>query len=95
MLRAGLEGIKQNYSLPEPIEKNIYALSEEEKKKLGIESLPGSLGEAIEYAEKSELLRDTLGEHIFNQLMALKKAECDEYRIQVTEYELAKYLPIL
>ena len=95
MLRAGLEGIKQNYSLPEPIEKNIYALSEEERKKLGIESLPGSLGEAIEYAEKSELLRDTLGEHIFNQLMCLKKAEWDEYRIQVTEYELAKYLPIL
>ncbi len=95
MLAAGLKGIKQGYELPKPIERNIFALSEEEKKELGIDSLPGSLGEAIAYAEKSELLKETLGEHVFNELIALKKAEWDEYRVQVTEFELQKYLPIL
>jgi len=95
MLRAGLEGIKKNYQLPEPIEKDIYHMSEEERKSLGIENLPGSLGEAISYAEKSELLRDTLGEHVFNELIKNKKIEWDEYRIQVFPYEIEKYLPIL
>ncbi len=95
MLGAGLKGIKEGYELPAPIEKNIYALTERERQELGIDSLPGSLAEAIEYAKKSELLREVLGEHVYNELLALKKAEWDEYRIQVTEYELKKYLPIL
>ena len=95
MLGAGLKGIKEGYELPEPVEKNIFALSEKEKEELGIGSLPGSLGEAIECASKSELLKEILGEHVFNELIALKKAEWDDYRIQVTEYELEKYLPIL
>jgi len=95
MLGAGLKGIKEGYELPEPVERNIFALSEKEKEELGIGSLPGSLGEAIECASKSELLKEILGEHVFNELIALKKAEWDDYRIQVTEYELEKYLPIL
>ena len=95
MLRAGLEGIKKGYSLPEPIEKDIFHMTEEERKSLGIDSLPGSLGEAISYAEKSDLLKDTLGEHIFNELIKNKKLEWDEYRIQVFPYEIKKYLPIL
>lgn len=95
MLRAGLEGIKKGYQLPEPIEKDIFHMSEEERKALGIDSLPGNLGEAIEYAEKSELLKDTLGDHIFNELLENKKLEWDEYRIQVFPYEIEKYLPIL
>jgi glutamine synthetase len=95
MLSAGLKGIKEGYSLPEPVEKNIFKLTEEEKKELGIDSLPGSLGEAIAYAEKSELLRETLGDHVFNELITLKKKEWDDYRVRVTEYELEKYLPIL
>ncbi|RLG12113.1 glutamine synthetase [Candidatus Pacearchaeota archaeon] len=95
MLAAGLKGIKEGYPLPEPVERNIYKLTEEERKKLGIDTLPGSLGEAIAYAEKSELLRETLGEHVFKELIALKKQEWDEYRIQVFEYEIKKYLPIL
>ncbi|NPA40480.1 MAG: glutamine synthetase [Thermodesulfobacteria bacterium] len=95
MLAAGLKGIKEGYSLPEPVEKNIFKLTEEEKKALGIDSLPGSLGEAIAYAEKSDLLKETLGEHVFNELIAIKKQEWDEYRVQVFPYELEKYLPIL
>ncbi len=95
MLGAGLKGIKEGYELPEPVERNIFALSEKEKEELGIGSLPGSLGEAIDCAKKSDLLKEILGEHVFNELIALKKAEWDDYRIQVTEYELEKYLPIL
>ncbi len=95
MLRAGLEGIKRNYIIPDPIEKDIYHMSEEERKALNIESLPGSLDEAIKYAEKSELLRDILGDHIFNELILNKKLEWDEYRIQVFPYEIEKYLSIL
>ncbi|AEH23338.1 glutamine synthetase, type I [Thermodesulfobacterium geofontis OPF15] len=95
MLAAGLEGIKKGYRLPDPIEKDIYHLSEEERKALGIDNLPGSLGEAIEYAEKSELLKETLGEHVFKELLNNKKLEWDEYRIQVFPYEIEKYLPIL
>ncbi len=95
MLAAGLKGIKEGYSLPEPVERNIFKLTEEEKKQLGIDSLPGSLGEAIACAEKSELLRETLGEHVFNELIAIKKQEWDEYRVQVFPYELEKYLPVL
>jgi len=95
MLAAGLKGIKEGYSLPEPVERNILKLTEEEKKQLGIDSLPGSLGDDIAYAEKSELLRETLGEHVFNELIAIKKQEWDEYRVQVFPYELEKYLPIL
>lgn len=95
MLRAGLEGIKKGYSLPEPIEKDIFHMTEEERKSLGIDSLPGDLGEAISYAEKSDLLKNTLGEHIFNELIKNKKLEWNEYRIRVFPYEIEKYLPIL
>jgi glutamine synthetase len=95
MLAAGLEGIKKGYKLPDPIEKDIYHLSEEERKALGIDNLPGSLGKAIEYAEKSELLRETLGEHVFREFLNNKKLEWEEYRIQVFPYEIEKYLPIL
>ncbi len=95
ILRAGLEGIKRNYVLPDPLEKDIYHISEEEKKTLRLDRLPGSLDEAIRYAEKSELLRDILGDHIFNELILNKKLEWNEYKIQVFPYEIEKYLPIL
>ena len=68
---------------------------EEERKERGIESLPASLGDAIALTEKSELVRETLGEHAFQRFIWNKKNEWDEFRIQVTEWELQKYLPIL
>lgn len=95
MLAAGLEGVKNKYPLPEPIEEDIFRLTEKERKQRKIESLPGSLIEAIEFAEKSDLLRRTLGEHIFNKFIDNKKIEWDMYRTQVTGYEIEKYLPIL
>lgn len=95
MLIAGLKGIENKYPLPEPVEKDVYHMDPEERKALGIEELPGSLIEAIEYAEKSEVLREALGDHIFNQLISSKRIEWDDYRIRVTEYEIQKYLPIL
>jgi len=95
MLMAGLKGIEEKYELPEPMEKNLYHLTESERKELGIESLPASLGEALAVTEGSELVRQTLGDHTFERFIQVKKWEWDEFRIQVTEYELSKYLPIL
>lgn len=95
ILGAGLEGIEKEYSLPEPVEENVYFMSEEERKAKGIENLPGSLIEAIEITEKSELVRKVLGEHVFKNFIENKKIEWDNYRKQVTSYELKTYLPIL
>jgi len=95
MLHAGLTGVEKKYKLPEPIEKDVYHLEPEERKALGIDNLPGSLIEAIEYAEKSEILKEALGDHIFTNLIESKKKEWDEYRIRIFPYELEKYLPIL
>ncbi len=95
MLHAGLDGIEKEYKLPEPMEKNLYHLSGEERKELGVESLPDSLGEAVLIAEQSELVKKALGEHVFSRFIAIKKKEWEDYRIQLTEYELDKLLPIL
>ncbi|HDO25254.1 MAG TPA: glutamine synthetase, partial [Nitrospirae bacterium] len=95
MLAAGLEGIEKGYKLPEPIEKDIFRLDDKAKKKLGITSLPGSLAKAMEITEKSEVVSKALGDHIFNNFIASKKMEWDEYRIRIHPYELEKYLSIL
>jgi len=95
MLAAGLEGIEKEYSVPEPIEENVYEMVEEERKKRGIETLPASILEAIELTANSEVVRKALGEHVFNAFIRNKRIEWDEYRTQVTEYELKKYLPVL
>jgi glutamine synthetase len=95
MLNAGLKGIEKGYKLPEPVEMDVYHLSGEERQKLNIDTLPGNLNKAIDYAEGSELLRETLGSHIFEQFITSKKVEWDDYRIQIHPYEIEKYLPIL
>ena len=95
MLAAGLEGIEKEYELPEPVEQNIYRMSEEERRELGIASLPGSLIEAIQLTEKSKLVRKTLGNHVFNSFIASKKVEWDDYRKCVHPYEIERFLPIL
>ncbi|MCF7878459.1 MAG: glutamine synthetase family protein [Candidatus Omnitrophica bacterium] len=95
MLAAGLRGIEENYQTVEPLEKDVYRLTREEMKEMGIKCLPGSLIEAIEIAEKSDLLRETLGDHIYNNLLYGKRVEWDEYRMQVHGYELDTYLPTL
>jgi glutamine synthetase len=95
MLAAGLAGIEEGLEAPEPVEANVYHMSEEERKRRGIGSLPASLLEAIQLTEKSELVRKALGDHVFNAFIENKKIEWDHYRIHVTDYELARYLPIL
>ena len=95
MLAAGLKGIQEKYELPDPIEKDVYHLSVDERKELGIESLPGSLIEALELTEKSDLVRDALGEHVFNSFILSKKVEWDDYRMKIHPYEIEKFLPIL
>jgi glutamine synthetase len=95
LLQAGLEGIEHGYELPEPMEKNLYHLTPEERRRLGIEQLPATLGEAIELTAQSELVLRTLGEHTFNRYIEIKRQEWNDYRIQVTPWELQRYLPIL
>jgi glutamine synthetase len=95
MLAAGLDGIKNNLLVPDPIEENVYEMNAEEREARNIGTLPGSLAEAIQLAENSELIRETLGDHVFKSFIENKKKEWDEYRTQVTEYELEKYLPIM
>jgi glutamine synthetase len=95
MLAAGLEGIEKGYEVPDPIEENVYEMTKEERQKRGIGTLPASLYDAIMVTEKSELVRKTLGEHVFSAFIKNKKIEWDHYRTQVTEYELERYLPIL
>jgi len=95
MLAAGLDGIEKGYDLPKPIEENVYEMTEAERRKRKIGTLPSNLYEAIEICEKSQLVRSALGDHVFKAFIKNKKIEWDEYRTQVTEYELKKYLPIL
>ncbi len=95
MLRAGLEGIKNKENLKPPVEADVYEMSEIERKANKIDVLPGSLIEAIEEAEKSKILKDALGDHVFEKLIVNKKIEWDMYRIKVTDYEIDRYLSIL
>ena len=95
MLAAGLEGIAKDCQPPEPVEENVYEMTDKERKARGIGTLPGSLGEAIELAEDSALVRKALGDHVFEAFIKNKKIEWDMYRMQVTDYEVKKYLPIL
>ena len=95
MLAAGLKGVEESYPLPEPVEEDIYEMDEVAREREGITSLPGSLFEAIQELEQSELMRETLGDHIFNKLIANKKIEWDRFRTHVSAYEIENYLAIL
>jgi len=95
MLAAGLEGIEKKYELPEPANDNIYKMTGEERERARIKSLPEDLLEAIKLTEKSELVRKALGDELFTFFIRNKKLEWDEYKAQVTQYEIDKYLPIL
>ncbi len=70
-------------------------MSDDDRKKAGITSLPGSLNDAIQLTEESKLIREALGEHVFKAFLANKKAEWDAYRMNVTQWELERYLPLL
>ena len=95
MLAAGMKGIEEGYELPREAEDDVWSLTERERKSLGMEPLPKNLNEAIEIAEGSELLAETLGEHVFDFFLRNKRAEWDEYRVQVSAYERDRMLPVL
>ena len=95
MLAAGLEGIEKGYEVPEPVEENVYEMSDEERQRKGIGTLPASLWEAVQLTKKSEVVRRALGDHVFDAFIKNKRIEWDQYRTQVTDYELKRYLPIL
>ncbi|MGA2361244.1 MAG: glutamine synthetase family protein [Candidatus Aminicenantales bacterium] len=103
MLAAGLDGIRKKESLVDPVEENIYHMSGTRQKKFEIRVLPRNLDEAVRLMEKSELVRETLGDHIFQKLVANKKKEVEEYGKnvsgefdkQVSDYEIEHYLPFL
>src|SRR5689334_17022236 len=95
LLHAGLEGIEKGYELEPPMETNLYHLTAEERRDQGIVSLPETLGEAIDEFAASDLMRRAFGDHIFDAYVKLKRKEWDEYRVQLTQWELDRYLGVL
>jgi glutamine synthetase len=93
MLAAGLEGVRQGYDLPPIQYGNIFEMTEAEREKEGIDALPQSLAEALDHMERSELVADALGEHIVDWFLRNKRSEWAEYKAQVTQFELSRYLP--
>jgi glutamine synthetase len=95
LLAAGLRGIEQNYQLPEGAGDDVWALTDGERRALGMTPLPTSLNQAITAMENSELVAETLGEHVFDFFLRNKREEWRDYRRQVTEWERERYLPVL
>jgi len=95
MLWAGLDGIERELEPPPPVEENVYHFDDAKLRELDIATLPSTLKEAIDELEKDEVLRQALGEHAYHAFVRAKKAEWDEYRIQVTDWELDRYLETL
>jgi glutamine synthetase len=95
LLHAGLEGIEKGYELEAPMDSNLYHLTAEQRRERGIVSLPETLGEAIDEFSRSELMRRAFGDHIFDNYVKLKRTEWDEYRVQLTQWELDRYLTVL
>ena len=95
MLAAGLDGIRNKLEPPAPIEENVFEMSQAERERHGIKTLPGSLRDAIDEMEKSDLVREALGDHVFESFVKNKRIEWDSFASQVTDYELKRYLPTL
>ncbi|ADJ25871.1 glutamine synthetase, type I [Dehalogenimonas lykanthroporepellens BL-DC-9] len=95
MLAAGLKGIEEKYEVPEPVEENVYEMSEKERQERGIGTLPTSLEEAVHKLENSQLVREALGEHVFNAFIENKKIEWAKFRAYVTDWERNQYLSVL
>lgn len=92
MLQAGIDGVKRNLTPPAPTNRNIYHMNEQELAELGIESLPSTLDEALAVMDQDQLVKDALGSHIYQRYTEAKKLECEEYRMQVHQWEIDRYL---
>jgi glutamine synthetase len=95
MLAAGLDGIENEYELPPSVEPNIYKMTADERVAVGLDSLPNNLYEAVQATRESELVRRTLGDHIFDRFITNKLNEWYEYREQVTQWEIDKYYSVI
>jgi glutamine synthetase len=95
LLTAGLKGIEEGYELPPEMTENLADMSSSQMNKLGIKRLPGSLAEAVDVMENSELVADALGEHVFEWFLRNKRAEWSDYKTHVSQFELQRYLPSL
>ncbi len=95
MLAAGLKGIDDKIEPPEPVEKDIFHMSAEEREALGVGVLPENLGEALGCMRESKLVREALGDHLFNHFLYIKRREWDEYKAQVSDWEIRHLLPVL
>jgi glutamine synthetase len=94
MLAAGMKGVEEKYPLPSPVEENIYEMTPGMRLDRHLDLLPGNLYEAIILTEKSELVREALGDHLFEKFVDNKKIEWERFQMQVTGYELEQYFPI-
>ncbi|GAB3656999.1 type I glutamate--ammonia ligase [Nocardioides korecus] len=95
VLAAGMKGLEEEYELPREAEDNVWSLNDRERRALGLEQLPRNLFEAIRVAEDSELLAETLGEHVYEFFLRNKRAEWEEYRGQVSAFERDRMLPVI
>ena len=95
LLTAGLAGIRNEYDVPPPVDGNVFEMTDDQRKAKGIKTLPGSLFEAIQMAEDSDILRLALGDRVMDTLLTNKRIEWERYRSQVTDYEIREYLPML
>ena len=91
VLAAGLRGIEESYDLPSETTANLYQLTEEERLAEGIEMLPGSLSDALDEMDESELVAEALGEHVFEWFIRNKRAEWREYKTHISQFELDRY----
>ncbi|HEX6513547.1 MAG TPA: glutamine synthetase, partial [Chloroflexota bacterium] len=94
MLACGLDGLRNELEPPAPVEENLYHFDEFQRAQRNVGMLPGSLGEALDELERDEVVRHALGDHVYDRFIEAKRAEWNEYRIQISPWELERYLPI-
>jgi glutamine synthetase len=92
MLAAGLDGVRRKLPAPDPVEENLYHLDEAKLQSRKIRQLPGTLSEALDELAGDEVIREALGDHVFERFVEAKREEWDAYRMQVTSWETARYL---
>jgi glutamine synthetase len=92
MLTAGLDGLKNKINPGEPVDRNVFKMSEREKRRLRIDQLPANLSEALDNLEKDEIITSSLGEHILSHLVEAKRGEWAEYISRVQPWEIETYL---
>src|SRR6056297_3261053 len=92
LIHAGLDGIENDLDCPDPVRENIYEFDEEKRKEYGITTLPSNLGESLDALEADEVIQDALGEHVYENFVEAKTQEYDDYRVDVSQWELDQYL---